>query len=297
MSVVKAYPGSISSILYEAALKLKNAGIKEGRSEAEIILSEITGLSRLGLYANSKESVSPAVKENFDEAVILRSKRFPMAYVLGKKEFYGYEYYISPEVMVPRPESELLIDAVISRLNNSEKGNFQELKIIDLGTGSGVLAITLALLLPRASLWAVDISPEALKVAQKNARYHRVDGRINFLEGDFWGALDSKPHFFNVIISNPPYIPSCHLESLEPEIKKYEPRCALDGGADGLESYRSVFASISYYVSSPAILALEIAPNSIRNVLALGRQEPLIKEMEIIKDYSKLDRIFMGLMY
>ncbi len=297
MSVVKAYPGSISCILYEAAIKLKNAGIKEGRSEAEIILSEITGLSRLKLYANSKESVSPAVKEHFDEAVKLRSKRFPMAYVVGKKEFYGHEYYISPEVMVPRPESELLIDAVRSRLNNSEKGYFQELNIVDLGTGSGVLAITLALLFPRSLLWAVDVSPEALKVAQKNARLHRVDDRITFLEGDFWEALDSKPYHFNMIISNPPYIPRCQLDNLEPEIKKYEPRCALDGGADGLESYRNIFAGMKYYASLPAILALEIDINCARKIISLGRQEPLIKEMEIINDYSNLDRIFMGLMY
>lgn len=286
---------TVKGTICYAVKKLKNAGVPDSRSEAEIILAGIMNIERWKLYSQADDALLPGVKQAFFRAIELRQKHCPLAYITGKKEFYGFDFYVTPEVLIPRPETEFLIDAVIGwakgQVNNDED---RKIKIVDLGTGSGSIVVTLALLLPRSLLWAVDVSPEALRIAQKNACVHGVQRRITLMEGSYWEAFSGKQQLFDVIVSNPPYICSSNIEKLSPDIKEYEPRKALDGGKDGLDGYRHILKKIKLFASSPSLLVLEVGAGSFKSVKDLCQRESAITRVQSLKDYLGHDRVLLG---
>lgn len=314
---------TISHALAGASQKLKEAGIENFRSEAEILLSEIMKVPRWKLYTRMEEPLSPTVKGEFWEAVERRASRCPTAYILQRKEFYGYTFLVSPRVLIPRPETELLVDVVKEKLGQwlkkderSYKDNYWDstglnqrasepdgdsgpyaLNILEMGTGSGCLAVTLALLFPQATLWAVDISADALEIARKNATRHDVARRIIFREGNFWEALAScqEVPVFQAVVSNPPYVPSAEFDKLSPEIKSHEPRLALDGGGDGLEAYRHIIEGCGKYIQRPGgLLVLEVGVETSAAVEDLCRQNSLFGSVEVIPDYANLPRVVVA---
>jgi release factor glutamine methyltransferase len=224
--------------LRDTAVALGAAGIDNARFEARLLLGHAAGLSTEQLIAHGTDASSPAVASALRALTARRVRREPMAYILGEREFWGLTFKVTPAVLVPRPDSETLIEAVLELL--SERG--RRLRILDLGIGSGCLLLTLLREYRESTGVGMDASSEALAVARGNAAALGVAGRTELVEGDWrqpaW--TERLPGPFDVVVSNPPYIAASTFDRLMPEVAQYEPRLALDGGPDGLAAYRTI---------------------------------------------------------
>jgi release factor glutamine methyltransferase len=286
-------PLTVEESLRKASFYLKEAGIESPRDEAEFLLIFLLGWSRLKLFLQRTTTVESDLAAAFRAVVERRARGEPLAYITGEREFYGLDFEINREVLIPRPESELLIDPVLqwARLRKGW------IRGVDLGCGSGNLAVTLAYHLPWAHFYAVDLSPGALKLARANARRHGVEGRIHFIQGDFLNAFTAMPEppRFNLVISNPPYLRTAELEQLPPTIREYEPALALDGGPDGLEAYRRILTLLPRFLERPGLMALEIGSTQGGALLSLCREQTLFHRLVLHPDYQALPRILTAL--
>ncbi|MGL4552810.1 MAG: peptide chain release factor N(5)-glutamine methyltransferase [Gemmataceae bacterium] len=219
-------PWTIRRLLDWTKTFLAGKGIESPRLDAELLLAHALGCPKIALYTRFDEVADDAKRAAFRELVQQRVKGRPVAHLLGKKEFYSLEFEVGPAVLVPRPDSEWLVteaEALIKPLPTPA--------VLDLGTGSGCLAVAIAVRVKSAAVTAVDISPEAAAVAARNAEKHKVADRVRVLAGDLFGPVAGEA--FDVIVSNPPYVPSADIARLDPGVRDHEPRLALDGGADG----------------------------------------------------------------
>jgi release factor glutamine methyltransferase len=236
---------TIHDAIITAAARLRRAGIdaQEAALDAELLARHVLGWDRARLLTSWQQEASPEFSAAHDQAVLRRERREPAAYIIGVREFWNLELEVSRDVLVPRPETELIVEealaCVASHLPNRSlaRPEARPLRIADVGTGSGCLAIALAAELKDARVVAVDISTRALQVARHNARRHGVDSRIFTVASN---VLDGIATTFDAIVSNPPYIPRRDLSSLPPEVSRYEPMTALDGGGDGLDTIRGL---------------------------------------------------------
>jgi len=227
------------------------------KTEAEIILADLLGKDRSFLHAYPEFNLTRPQEHRYIELLRRRESNEPLAYILGHKEFYGREFYVDRRVLIPRTETEDLVDQIISYI----KSNYsikRLIKIADVGTGSGCIAITLARLLPNAKIYATDIDQSALEVAKKNAKYHQVEDKIIFLEGDLLSPLSES---VDIIVANLPYIKSAVIKKLDPQISKWEPKIALDGGADGLALYRVLFKQAEKVLKPNGMIFYELDGN------------------------------------
>jgi release factor glutamine methyltransferase len=204
-------------------------GVENARLEAEWMLCAATGLDRMGLYLNFEKPLNEAELGAFRAMVARRAKREPLQYILGSQEFHGLEFEVTPDVLIPRHDTETLVAEALRLMPGARS-------VLDIGTGSGCIAVALAKELPAAAVTATDLSEAALAVARRNAARNGVT--IEFLAGSLLEPVVGRR--FDMIVSNPPYIPAADIEALEPEVRDYEPRGALDGGADGLDAYREL---------------------------------------------------------
>lgn len=284
---------TIKEALRWASLTLKKTGITHHIYEAALLLAYSLKKELVYVYTYPEKKISKKVEADFARLVKKRASGIPYHYLTGKKEFMGLSFKVNPRVLIPRPETEILAGEVIKWLTAQGGGPFN---ILDLCTGSGVLAVTLARMLPRCSVWAADISAGALEVAKENARFHGTAERVVFLRGDLWEPVyalgDVK---FSVIVSNPPYIPSRELCMLSREIQENEPLSALDGGMDGLDFYRKIMPGLGNYLAGPGLLALEVGRGQSGEVVSLVSQTGLFKEVNVVKDYSAVDRVVVGI--
>lgn len=202
--------------------------------------------SRAGLLAHPERSLTPAQMSRYKELVDERVSGYPLPHLTGEVEFYGLDFAVTPEVLIPRPDSEVLVDLALARGPTT---------VVDVGTGSGCIAIALAAHLPEAVVYAIDISPPALAVARDNAERHGLDGRIQFIAGDL---LDRRPGPVDLIVSNPPYVSADEWAMLPPSIRDHEPRLALDGGPDGLEVIRRLLSQSQGLLNPGGALLIEI---------------------------------------
>lgn len=226
-------------------------GIESARLEAEVLLSAALGVRRIDLYVRHDQMVDEAGRGRFREMVRKRQDGAPTAHIVGKKEFYSLDFAVTGATLIPRPDTELLVDEAIK----IAKGQ-PELLIADIGTGSGCVALAIASRLPKAKLVAIDISPEALTVARENAARLNLAGRVEFRLGDLLAPLgDMRP---DLIVSNPPYIPSQDIASLEAGVRDHEPRLALDGGADGFRIIERLALGAQGALAPGGTLAFEI---------------------------------------
>ncbi|PKM83745.1 MAG: peptide chain release factor N(5)-glutamine methyltransferase [Firmicutes bacterium HGW-Firmicutes-13] len=283
---------TIKEALREASFTLKKAGITDYIFEAALLLAFSIKKDLVYVYTYSEKDISEEVKAEYGRLVERRASGVPYHYLTGEKEFMGLSFRVTPKVLIPRPETEILAEEAVKWVREQGGGPFN---ILDLCTGSGVLAVTLARMFPRCSVWGADISSGALEIARENARLHGVDKRAAFLQGDLWDSLnDSGEVNFSVIVSNPPYIPNSELSTLPREISENEPVTALDGGSDGLHFYRRITAGLQNYLDSPGILALEVGIGQSEEVVSLVRQTGLFKEVKVVKDYRAVDRVVVG---
>ncbi len=276
---------SIAEKLNETTEKFKSAGIDTPRLDAEVLLAHILNCRRLSLYVHSNEDLTPEKIDRYDALVEKRLERIPVAYLTGYKEFMGMKFAVTPEILIPRPDTEILAQGIIERLL-LEFG--EEMTLADLGTGSGAICISILKFIDNISAEAVDISNDAIAIAKFNAKKFGLTDRINFHAGDLFAPLEGKT--FNVIVSNPPYIPSGEFENLQPEVKN-EPKLALDGGADGLDFYRRIITDAPDFLKDGGTLAVEVGINQADAVKKLVEEDGRLGEVEFWKDLANIDRV------
>lgn len=256
---------TLGQALSEARGFLQSSGIEEAALEAEVMLMQSTGLSRARLYASLSE---PAPASTLDlvlpSMLARRAAREPLAYIVGCREFFGLEFEVNESTLIPRQETEALVEASIRLSDNYFYGLAT---ILDIGTGSGAIAVSLAVMLPKATVIATDISDGALRTAAANASRHGVADRILFRCGDL---LDPVQEPVDIVVANLPYVTDTEMEVLAPEIKLHEPGTALEGGADGLDLVRRLLEQVGLLASRPRFLALEVGENQIRPTIALA---------------------------
>jgi len=279
---------TILKVLNWTTSYFKSHGIDQPRLDAEILLAYALGIDRVGLYLRYDQPLSDPELNMYKGLIRRRVSREPIAYITGSKGFWSLDLYITPDVMIPRPETEILVEAALA-LITSKKTN-DPWTILDLGTGSGAIVIALAHEQPEHRYFAVDISMAALEVARKNARQYGVEEVITFINGYWFEPVRDFGRYFNLIISNPPYIPRPRLKSLSPEITKYEPKIALDGGEDGLAALRYLARHSAEYLSPDGSILFEIDHEQRDTVINLLIESKKYRDITILKDYSGLDR-------
>lgn len=274
---------TIASILTWTKQYFSEKGIDNPRLDAEVLLSHVLGKDRLYLYVNFDQPLSPTELDTFRAAVKQRAMRTPVAYIIGSKEFMGLDFAVSPAVLIPRPDTEILVEAAIGRLAQIESP-----QVLDIGTGSGAIIISVLTSLPAAQGTAIDISKEALAVACENAKTNNVISRLSLQQGDLFSPVLVKK--FDAVLSNPPYIPAEDIAGLEPEVRR-EPNLALDGGKDGLDYYRRIIKEGPAYLNKGGFIALEVGEGQADAVARIADEHHILKAVEIIKDYSGIDRV------
>lgn len=270
--------------LSRAADRLACAGVDSSLLDAQLMLARVLGTSRLSLIAHPDRLLSSAEADQFQHMVERRESREPLAYILGTREFYSLDFDIAPGVLIPRPETELLVEIAVERLQGLPA------RIADIGTGSGAVAVAVAVNLPAARILATDISDAALEVAAVNAAKHLVADRVSFARADMAEPLVGAGGGFDAILCNPPYIPTSEIAALQPEISRWEPIEALDGGPDGLDAYRKLLPQAASVLAEDGFLAVEVGAgqaSAVRGLaLAVG-----YGSIECRKDLAGIDRV------
>ena len=241
-------PGSAGQALEAARARLAAAS-KNPRRDAEVLLARVLGWDQAALLAHPERILSPAELAKYESFLTRRAASEPIQYITGEQEFFGLLFEVSPDVLIPRPETEHLVEAVLERVVREAK-----VRIVDVGTGSGAVAVALAHALPRAQVTAVDLSPAALEVARRNAQRHGLSQRMTFLQSDLLAAIDGAE--FDVVVSNPPYV--AEGEVLEPQVSNYEPHSALYAGPTGLEIYERLIPQAGRVLRPQGWLMLEV---------------------------------------
>ncbi len=274
---------NVEEALAEGIKALDQKGMESARLDAEVLLADSLDISRSQLHARLNQGLAPEEYEAWTEYLARRKSGEPVAYILGRKEFYGLDFYVDRWVLIPRPETELLVERAIGL---AEEGALS--LIADIGTGSGCIAISLARALPDAEIYAVDISSEALAVAAINCQKHGVGQRIELLWGDL---LKPLPEPVELIVANLPYVSGPEFASLHKEIRDYEPRIALHGGPDGLMLIGRLLAEARSYLKPGGKILLEIGATQSSVVSALAERSFPRARLEVIPDYAGLDRM------
>ncbi len=274
---------TVLKVLQWTAAYLQEQGIEGARLDAELLLTEVLQLDRVGLYVNYDRPLETTELATYRQLVGRRARREPVAYILGRSEFWSLPLLVRPDVLIPRPDTEVLVEEALQRAGD-------ECRILDVGTGSGAIAIALAHELPNAQLVAIDISEAALMVAKENACSNGVAERIAFQAGDLQ-QLPTGP--FELIVANPPYIPQGDLAALQPEVREYEPQLALAGGKDGLDCYRALAAQSPQCLSSGGWMLLEVGIGQAEFVQQLLTEVGLV-EVFCRNDYAGVARVVGG---
>lgn len=281
-------PLRVSEILIDGARCLLAAGIESARLDAEVLLGHLLQKKREQLLTDARLPLSNDEKQMFHCLLARRIEGEPVAYITGRQEFWSKEFRITPDVLIPRPETECLVEIALKFASDWR----EPLKILDLGTGSGAIAVALAGELPNAEIFATDISSAALTVAKMNAVENRVAATVRFLEGDLFGALAEMRGEFHLIVSNPPYIRRDDMAGLPREVGRWEPRSALDGGIDGLDYYRRLAAESFAYLRPGGAVIIEIGADMADAVKALFSEAGA--GIEVYPDFSGRDRIVVA---
>lgn len=258
-------------------------GLDAPRLDAELLLAATLGLDRVGLYVNFERPLQTDELAVFRARVRRRANREPLAYILGATEFWSLPLKVTPDVLIPRPDTELLVEEALTRLSGPAR-------VLDVGTGSGALAIAIAHERPECRLTAIDLVPAALAVAAENAHRNQVAERIAFAECDL-AALPAGP--FDLIVANPPYIPQGDLITLMPEVRDFEPWLALDGGADGLDAYRALVRQIGMVLAPGGWLLVEVGIEQAVTVQELFASAGLT-EIFTARDLAGIERVVGG---
>lgn len=275
----------LESFVYDLAWKLKRAGIEASRLEARMLTAHVLGIDYRQLSSCETE-LDDIQKFELENLVAERLTHKPLDKVLGYKGFYKYRFEVSPSVLSPRPDTEILVEAAIQYINDTQSAS-----VLDLGTGSGCILLSILADCPNVKGIGFDKSGEALEIAVRNAYDLEVSDRVKFLQGTWYNDRLGQDlgQTFDVVVSNPPYIKSAEINQLEPEVRDYDPRTALDGGNDGLHDYRQLARVVPQLISEGGALFLEIGEGQADDVVKIFQSAGLVL-LQIVKDLSGTDR-------
>jgi len=285
-------PVTIASSLAEGAAFLTRHGIESARLNAEQLVAHCLQVSRLALYLKGPQTLTDGQVKDIQSAFGRRAKREPLQYIIGDQEFWGRRYIVTPGVFIPRPETEILVEETIRWLDQSQ-GERGPLTILDLCTGSGCIAISIAKYTPSARLYATDCSSRALEVARLNAGQHGLSDQVAFLRGDLFEPLMALglEGRVDLILSNPPYVPKGSIRDLDPEVSLYEPREGLEGGADGLDCIRRLLTQAPVYLSNQGMVFLEIGDRQAVPLIQWLREHYPNAVVEFRLDLAGIQRV------
>ncbi len=274
---------TVLKILQWTADYFAEKGIESSRLDAELLLAATLGMDRVGLYVNFERPLDSKELGAYRERVRRRASREPVQYILGETEFWSLPFKVNPAVLIPRADTEVLVEEALKRVESKDR-------VLDVGTGSGAIAIALAHEVAGVEVTALDCSEDALEIARENAAANKVVASIEMLAGDL-KSLPAGP--FDMIVSNPPYIPTRDWQELMPEVHDHEPRLALDGGPDGLEAYRQLAVQARKVLAPKGWILVEVGINQAKDVAALFKAAGLVN-IETRDDYSRIPRVVMG---
>lgn len=277
---------TISSLLNWTVNYFKSKNIQSARLDAEVLLSHVLRQERIYLYVHFDEPMEQNELNKFREYVKKRAQHVPIAYIIGEREFMGLPFKVTKDTLIPRPDTEILVENVLNNVNKDK-----EIEIVDIGTGSGAIILSLLVNLPKAQGKTVDISSKAIEVAKENAVNLQVNDRCEFFVGDLFAPLNGNK--FDVIVSNPPYIPKKDIATLEADVREYEPVSALTDGGDGLSYYRRLLSEGKAYIKENGFIALEIGIYQSNDVKQIAMDNGW-KNIKIIKDYAGIDRVVLA---
>jgi release factor glutamine methyltransferase len=279
---------TIAALLTEAQADLASRHVGTPRLDAEVLLSHILQTDRTSLYTRLQRPLSAAHKRQFADLITRRKQREPLAYITGSREFWSLEFHVDKHVLIPRPETEIVVHTALRLLHNTALATPG---ILDMGTGSGCIGVALATELPQAAVWALDIEDEALALARQNARHHAVDERLTFCQGDLFAPISHLTERFHLIVTNPPYIDRETVDTLQPEVRLWEPQRALDGGQDGLDFYRRLLYDSPNYIRPGGWLVMEIGHDQRDAILQLAQAQCHLSIQNCVQDYAGHDRV------
>jgi release factor glutamine methyltransferase len=269
------------TMLAEARRALAVAGVDSAHLDAEVLLARACGVSRAMLMTGSVR-IDPEKIRKFRRMVARRAEHEPLAYIIGRKEFFSLDFEVTPAVLIPRPETETLVEEALKFLAPRESP-----RVLDIGTGSGAISVAIAMNALDAHLVATDISEAALEVARRNAMRHRCEDRIDFIRVDLFHSGDAR---FDLIVSNPPYIADGDLDALQPEIRLHEPCLALSAGPDGLDFYRRIAADCRSRLNPDGAVIVEIGAGQASAVEALFRRAGF-SNIDAVRDLARIERV------
>jgi len=271
----------VSVVLEAAAATLAAAGIESAQLDAQLLLAAAARVDRAPLLSGSAD-LSPETLAQFEAMMARRQAREPVAYILGRREFYSLAFEVNREVLIPRPHTETVVDVALEFIAEHPRA-----RVLDLGTGPGAIAVALAANAPQVSVVATDIWPPALALARRNAVSNKVAERIGFVVADLFERLDAGPALgkFDLVISNPPYIADDQIPLLEAEVRNFEPQVALRGGSDGLDFFRRIAACVKSHLERGSLLVLEVGArqdSAVAAILAAAGMRPagMIKDLD-----------------
>ncbi len=276
---------NIREILNRATAQLNKAGSTSPRLDAEILLAACLNADRLELYKNPEKSLSEEENGRFERWLARRVQGEPVAYIVGVKEFWSLPFEVNREVLIPRPETEILVEEVLQAAKELE---LSASAILEIGTGSGAIIVALARELPEARLTATDVSATALDCARRNACTHGVAGRIEFLCGSFFEPVSG---IFDFVVANPPYIPATEFAGLPRGVKEYEPSLALLAGEEGTACHREIIAGSSRYLRKGGWLVMEMGDGQGEKITSILREASVFGEIAVRCDYGGVERV------
>lgn len=282
---------TIQGAFQQASSFLKQKGIEDALFEAEWMLRELLKVDRAAFFLLWDKHLTEEQTDKYHTWVERRASHEPLQYIFGRADFYGRPFRVTTDVLIPRPETELLVEHVISKADKLYGD--RPIRVVEVGTGSGCIAVTLQLERPDWSVTTIDISESALEIAKSNAKIHGIADKIAFLQGSFLDPV--REDIVDIVVSNPPYIPSKVIDTLDQEVQRYEPHLALDGGEDGIYPYRQIISQIESMPShGQQLIAFEIGDEQGEKVAHLVRHLPRSKNVEVLQDMNNRDRYVFG---
>jgi release factor glutamine methyltransferase len=283
---------TISEAIHNAADRLSAAGITNARLDAEVLLAHSIGKDRVWLITHRDDGLDDDHQRAFDDTIRRRTTREPLQHIIGNQEFWGLEFKVTPDVLIPRPETELIIETALEIVRDRNR----PVRIIDVCTGSGCIAVSLAKELTAARVIATDASEKALAVARENARDHGVSNRIRYLEGDLFGPLEELDirGQIDIVVSNPPYVQAGDLPTLQPEVRDYEPQMALIAGPEGTEMAKKIIRIAPEYLMKNGALILEMGMGQAEALIGMAAATGAYGRPEVRKDLAGIERVLVA---
>ena len=280
---------TVGSALNSATQRLKEARIDTAFLDAQVILAHVLGVERPWLFAHGEAAMQPRHACEFTEMIARRVDHEPVAYLVGHKEFYGLDLTVDNRVLIPRPETEMLVDEVLSEIEARAGNEAQRVRVADVGTGSGAIALAIAVNEPRAHIDAIDVSRKALAVARINVQRHDARGQITLRQGNLLAPL-TEP--VDILVANLPYVSRRGYSALDPTVRAYEPRLALESGDEGLDAIAQLLRQATNHLAAHASIYLEIGHDQAQEVIKLARNIlPQLRDIAVHQDYQGHDRM------